>query len=138
MKLLIVFPILFLLFACSTNDTLFVTFDHSNGIVVGNPVLLKEIQIGEVKSIKLNKNYNVDIELKLNDDIQLPNDSKFFIGAKDMFTAALIVEPGSSKVYFTKTDQINNSKPVRNQDSIVTNLKEINQELKVINEKIQK
>ncbi len=157
MKSSLYITIILILFSCkSENKTLLITFDNAGGLVEGNPVVINDFQIGNVKKISLSSDYKINAEIILTDTIRLPRDSKFTIGSRDLFSKAIIVYPGKSNYYLTSTDKIigqqaeslkldtlinfisnkiKNSKPVRNQDSIIIKLNELNKELKEINEK---
>lgn len=156
MKYPIYITLLALLFSCSSDkNTLLITFENANSLSKGNPVIINDLQIGEVKSISLSKDYKINVEISLNDSIRLPKDSKFTIASRDLFTKAIFVVPGTSKTHLRSTDkitgqptesikldtllniiteEINNSKPVRNQDSIISQLNTLNKELKKLNE----
>ncbi len=157
MKYAIYITLLLILFSCNSEKKTFViTFDNANGLVKGNPVVINDYQIGEVKKVSLSKDYKINAEIVLSDTVSLPKDTKFTIASRDLFTKAIIVTPGRSKTYLTSSDviigqqaesikldtlfniitnEINNSKPVRNQDSIIFELNTMNKELKELNEK---
>lgn len=145
------------LFSCnSENKTLIITFDNANGLIEGNPVVINDYQIGEVSKIGLSADYKIKVEIELNDTIRLPKDSKFIIGSRDLFTKAIIVIPGKSKYYLSYTDkiigqqpqglkldtiiniitkEIDNSKPVKNQDSIISELHKMNVQIEELKKK---
>jgi ABC-type transporter Mla subunit MlaD len=151
MKNILNLLLVFLLFSCeSEENSLLIVFENANGLKEGNPVLIRGIQIGKVSKISLNKQYKINVEIILNDTIQLPKDSKFTIGSKDLFTRAILVLPGKMKSYLSSSDiiigrkeqntefehqlelvtnKLNNSKLVRNQDSIIVELRKINWEI---------
>jgi ABC-type transporter Mla subunit MlaD len=157
MKNLFYLIIMHLLFSCKAeNKTLIITFDHASGLIEGNSVVINDFQVGQVSKITLNSDYKINAEIEINDTIRLPKDSKFIIGSKDLFSKAIIVIPGKSKSFLMNkdrvkgqlaqsiqldkvidvfTDEINNSKPVKNQDSIISELHKINVQLEEINKK---
>lgn len=157
MKHILYIALLFILFSCnSEKNTYVITFETAGGLVEGSPVVINDYQIGEIKKISLSKEYKINAEIVLNDTIRLPKDSKFTTGSRDLFTKAIIVVPGTSKTYLSSSDviigehiesmsidtlfniitnEINNLKLVRNQDSIISELNELNKELKELNEK---
>jgi ABC-type transporter Mla subunit MlaD len=148
MKNILILLLVFLLFSCGSKDnSLLIVFKNTNGLKEGNPVLIKGIEIGKVSKISLNKQYKINVEIILNDTIQFPKDSKFTIGSKDLFTRAILVSPGKMKSYLSSSDiiiglkeqntefehqleivtnKLNNSKFVRNQNSIIAELRKIN------------
>jgi ABC-type transporter Mla subunit MlaD len=157
MKYILYITLFSILFSCNTEKRTFViTFDNANGLVVGNPVVINDYQIGEVKKMSLSKDYKINAEIILSDTIRLPKDSKFTIGSKDLFTKAIIVTPGTSKYYLLPSDkiigqqaqslkldtiinvitnEINNSKPAKNQDSIISELHKMNVQIEEIKKK---
>lgn len=157
MKNTIYLIIVLFLFSCnSENKNLIITFDNANGLIEGNPVVINDYQVGQVTKIKLSSDYKIIAEIELNDTIRLPKDSEFTIGSKDLFTKAIIVTPGKSKYYLLTSDkiigqqaqsikldtiidaitkEINNSKPVKNQDSIISELHQLNLQIEEIKKK---
>lgn len=157
MKYTIYIALLSILFSCNSEKRTFViTFDNANGLVEGNPVLINDYQIGEVKKISLSEDYKINAEIILTDTIRLPKDSEFTITSRDLFTKAIMVTPGKSKYYLLHSDkiigqraqsmkldtiinvitnEINNSKPVKNQDSIISELHEMNVQIEEIKKK---
>lgn len=157
MKNTIYLSIVLLLVACQTEKSnLIITFENASGLEVGNPVLLNDYQIGEVARISLTNDYKINAEIQLNDTIRLPKKSIFALGSKDLFTKAIFVTPGKSKLYLTNKDiilgqlvqglemdtiidaiqnEINNTKPVKNQDSIISELHKLNIQLEGIKKK---
>ena len=157
MKNIFYIIIVLFLFSCnSENRTLIITFDNANGLIEGNPVVINDYQIGEVSKITLSSDYKINAEIELNDTIRIPKDSKFTIGSKDLFTKAIIVTPGKSRFYYSHLDkiigqqaqslkldtiinvitkEINNSKPVKNQDSIISELHKMNVQIEEMKKK---
>lgn len=150
--------LLTLLFSCQSEKNIYkITFENINGLAEGNPVIIKDVQIGEVREIALSKEFKISVEIMLDEPLQLPKDSKFTIGSRDLFTNAIIIIPGTSKKYLKSSDKIigqktenilldslmniisdefNNLEPFRNQDSIISELNTTNTELKKLNKKI--
>lgn len=157
MKYTIYIALLSILFSCNLEKKTFViTFDNANGLVEGNPVVLNDYQIGEVKKISLSEDYKINAEIILTDTIRLPKDSEFTIISRDFFSKAIIVTPGKSTNYLLHSDkiigkqsqsikldtiinvitnEINNSKPVKNQDSIISELHKMNDQIEEIKRK---
>ena len=141
-------------------STFYITFDNAQGIEKGDAVIINDYQIGEVTNISINNNdFSIFVEIVLNDTIHIPKDSKFSIVSRDFFSKAIEIIPGTSNSYLSSTDkiigersermnmdtllhliskEIDNSKPVKNQDSIVKQLNELNTELKELNQQIEK
>lgn len=159
MKNLLFLTILLLLVSCSAEDrTLFVTFENADGLGVGDPVIVNNFRIGNVEDVTINEQFKIVAEILLNKPTKLPVDSKFIIGSRDIFSNAIFIEPGKSNRYLTYKDKINGSyeaynpvdslmdfiheqidmsTPVRNQDTIKNELKELNDQLKDQTKKVE-
>ena len=151
MKNIFYLIIIFAITACGTdNSGLTITFENAEGLEKGTPVEINDYQIGVVDNISINTEYKIEAEISLTDTISIPDDSKFIIEASDFFTKIIKVYPGKSTTYLTDKDlilgqqaegikldsiidfisnEITNSQPVKNQDSIITELKILNKEL---------
>lgn len=148
MKIAFLISVLFFGSCASKYEKLVIIFENGEGLAVNNPVMIQDIEAGIIKKISLTESLKVRIEIQLNSGIKIPNDSEFYISTKDVFTKSIAVEPGTSKTFFTSSDDIkgrntesgglelffdalsdrlNNSKVVRNQDSIRAELKKLNQ-----------
>ncbi len=157
MKIIIYIVIVLLFFSCnSKNKNLIITFDKANGLVEGNPVIINDYQIGQVSKIKLSSDYKIIAEIELNDIIRLPKDTEFTIGSKDFFTKAILVTPGKSKYYLSRSDkiigqlhqslkldtiidvitkEIGKTIPMKNQDSIIYEIHKLNLQIEEIKRK---
>jgi ABC-type transporter Mla subunit MlaD len=157
MKYTIYIALLLILFSCNSEKRTFViTFDTANGLVEGNSVVLNDYKVGEVKKISLSEDYKINAEIELTEIIRLPKDSEFTIISRDFFTKAIMITPGKSNYYLlnldkiigkeTKslkldtiinvlTNEINNSKPIKNQDSIISKLNKMKVEIDEIKKK---
>lgn len=158
MKNLLVLSLIFILASCNTEDrTLYVTFDKANGLGVGDPVIVNEFRVGHVEDVVINEHFKIVAEILLNKPSKIPTDSKFIVGTYGLFSKAIFVDLGTSTRYLTHKDKINGlyeafnpvdslidfvhdqidmSTPVRNQDTIKDELKELNDQLKEQNKKV--
>lgn len=149
--------VLLFLTSCSNNENkLVVVFDEASSISEGNRVFLKGQEIGVIKNVGLNSKYEVCATVNLIDDIKLPKDSKFRITNFSLFENGIEVVLGISKQMLSNNDSvrgtfgetlnfedvlddvtkaIDNSKPVKNQDSLITELHKLNEELEKLNGK---
>jgi ABC-type transporter Mla subunit MlaD len=145
---------IFTLFSCdSPNKDLVIRFKNSSGIVEGDPVIINNQPIGEVTKVSLDEHYKVLVSIYLKEIDHLPKDSEFTIGSKDLLVRAIVVTPGKSKDWLTSADriigmpppknqidtlvtdffgQINHSKTIQKQDSILQELKELKHEIQEI------
>lgn len=101
----------FALLSCNVNhNVLFVTFENGENISKGNPVLMNGIKIGRIEQIEFDKKYHVRLKIRFNEKQNIPNDSKFSIGSEDIFSKAVLINPGQSKTYYTAEDKIEGEK----------------------------
>lgn len=99
--------ILLLLGSCTPEEKIiYVQFDHSQGLQAQHDLILKGVTIGKITKVELTNDYKVLASVRLSDSIELPKDSKFIIGSRDLFTKALIVEEGTSKTYLIPGDTV--------------------------------
>ncbi len=154
MKLVLRFAFLLILCAsCSSKNRLNVVLDDGFGVDVGDPVELNNLKIGTIEEIHFTKDYKVCLTIGIEDKmLRIPSDSKFYF-----MINALEIEAGKStrflkeqdtvfvapptnnpihKVLDEVSDFIDNAKPVRNQDTIIRELRELNSEMQKLKEKI--
>ncbi len=100
------FATIFLVFAYRTADVgprsggieLTAAFDNVDGISVGSDVRMSGIKVGAITSQRLDpKTYRAVVEISLNDDIELPEDSSAKITSDGLLGSNyLALEPGGS------------------------------------------
>ena len=82
------------------------SFNKIDGILVGSDVRLSGIKVGKVINLELDKN-KPTIQVSLNKDIILPNDSSISIQTDGLFgNKYLSIEPGGSLDYFKNNEKI--------------------------------
>jgi ABC-type transporter Mla subunit MlaD len=155
MKIALVTLLVIMFSSCSSEGNhLVVVLEKGSNIKEGNAVILNEHKVGTVEKIELNSAYEVCVTISLNETLKLPVDSKFNVTQMDFFETVIQIEPGTSKrllaandsvqgapprdipldlIIETITDVIDNSKPVKNQDSILKELHNLNEEVKKLN-----
>jgi len=155
--LLNIFLTCFVLNACTLKDKkLHVVTDDLNGITLNSPIYLKNQQIGKVIEIGFNKRLDIVTTIEYDFEIDVPDDSKLRYTKVDVFTNAIELIPGKNQEIFetgdtiygiTKADidldiehlvnkvqdAIDNSKPVKNQETLIEELNEINNQLEQLN-----
>lgn len=154
MKHLLKFALLLMLCSsCSSKNRLHVVLDDGFGVDVGDPVELNNLKIGTIEEIHFTKDYKVCLTIGIEDKtLRIPSDSKFYF-----FINALEIEAGKSTRFLKEQDTayavvpnnnpihqvldevsdfIDHSKPVRNQDTIIRELHELNAEMQKLKEKI--
>ena len=82
------------------------SFNKIDGILVGSDVRLSGIKVVKVINLELDKN-KPTIQVSLNKDIILPNDSSISIQTDGLFgNKYLSIEPGGSLDYFKNNEKI--------------------------------
>lgn len=160
MKKLFWVLILFLI-SCNnqSNEAFILTVISKEGIKIkpGNKVLIKQQPVGKVSAVGLNNQLDVYAKVIFDKEIPIPEDSRFVFTSEDIFTRCIEIVPGESKTFFksgsqvygsvtdeipldtlinTFTNALENAKPVRNQDSIVMELNELNKQLEELNSQL--
>lgn len=154
MKLFLSFALLLTLCSsCSTKNRLHVVLDDGFGVDVGDPVELNNLKIGSIEEIHFTKDYKICLTIGIEDEtIRIPSDSKFyflinaleieagkssrFLKEKDTVYAVPQTNYPINKVLDEVSEFIDHSKPVRNQDTIIRELNELNAEMQKLKEKI--
>jgi ABC-type transporter Mla subunit MlaD len=155
MKITLVSLFIIIVSACGSEDNrLVVVLEKGNNVSEGNTVLLNEHKVGKVEKIELNSAFEVCVTIALQETLKLPVDSKFSVTQMNLFETVIQIEPGTSKrllatndtvrgtlpedipldrIIETVTDVINSSKPVKNQDSLIMEIHNLNEEVKKLN-----
>jgi phospholipid/cholesterol/gamma-HCH transport system substrate-binding protein len=83
-------------------------FQNINGIMQGSDVVIAGIKIGQVSSMHLDKKtYQAIVALKINDDVNITNDSRASIVSSGIVGNKFIaIEPGSEEVNLKDGDSI--------------------------------
>jgi ABC-type transporter Mla subunit MlaD len=158
MKKTLVTLLIILLTSCSSKDNnLIVVLKDRGDIKEGNSIFLNNIKVGEVEKVDLNSAFDVCVTIFLYERLKLSVDSKFKVTQKDLIETIIEIDPGISKsllspndsvrgthkgnnsldfIIETITDAVDHSKPVRNQDSIIKELQNLNEEVKKLNKDI--
>ena len=108
MRAFIFLGLLLLLFGSCTPEkkVIYIKFEHSQGLHAKHQLILKGVKVGEVINVDLTSDYKVVASVRILDSVKLPNDSQFTIGNTDLFTKAIIVEEGKSKVFLQRGDTV--------------------------------
>lgn len=153
---ILLFSLVTLLFSCNDpKKDLVITFEEINGLDEGDDVIIKKQDVGTVTKIKFSNEYKMDVYIHLDQVDHLPRDSKFIIGKDGIFSNAVYVIPGESKIDLTSKDKVYGKavkeidwgkefndlmdesfkKPAQTQDSMLHELRDIKQEVHEVNEK---
>ena len=84
------------------------SFRSLEGVNVGTDVRLAGVKIGTVSSVELNpETYRADTTIKLQDAIQIPDDSAIIIASEGLLGGNFVeITPGGSLDYFAPGDSI--------------------------------
>lgn len=149
------FGLLFLLSSCSEEKSnhIVIKFENGDDLFEGALVRLNGLDVGKIESVKLNQHYEVCAQVKIDENIKIPTNSIFILDNESIFSSGIKVKPGNAKKFlkdndtimgirldYSKQDQIikvfneltRNAHFVKHQDSILTELKELNSHLKEI------
>ena len=110
---------LFLVFAsCQREEkSVFIEFDHSEGLKTKNDVLLNGVSVGTVLDIGISKDYTVIATVHLSDSVDFLNDSGFENQSQDLFTKMIFVTPGKSKSFLKNGDTLQGISSLGKQNS---------------------
>lgn len=85
--------------------TVYATFNHTDGLVIGDKVRMAGIDIGYVAASVLDDDFRATLTLKIHDDILIPDDSSASIVSFGvMGTKYIEIEPGGSEEYLSDGD----------------------------------
>lgn len=160
MKYFSIFILLFL-FGCNSSNkeafALTVVSKEGYNIKAGDSVYIKEQAVGKVSAVGLTNELDVYAKVIFNQPLLIPDDSRFLFTSHDFFRKCIEIFPGESKTFLNSggkvyasvaqeipldtlinkfTDALENAKPVRNQDSIVRELNELNKQLEKLNSEL--
>ena len=109
MKITFVTILIFILSSCSSEaegNHLVVVLEKGNNIRVGNSVIIDEHKVGTIEKIDLNSTYEVCVTISLDENLQLPVDSKFRVTQINLYEIAIQIEPGVSRHMLTTHDSV--------------------------------
>jgi len=110
--------ILFILFIINinnifhSNDNFYYTkISDASGLKVNQDVDILGYNIGKLNSFKLNSDYKIILELKINSHIKLSKDSYLFIGMSSLFSSqkTISIKTGINDVYIANKGFLYNS-----------------------------
>jgi phospholipid/cholesterol/gamma-HCH transport system substrate-binding protein len=102
--------------------TLKASFDSVEGLSEGGPVNMGGVQIGTIKSIRLNPgNYLADIIVLINKAVPIPCDSRASIVSNGLLGGKyLAIQPGNSESYLKEGEQIEHTDSSVNFESLLS------------------
>ena len=95
-----------------SNDNFYYTkISDATGLKINQNIDIQGYNIGKLNSFKLNDDYKIILELKINPDIKLSKDSYLFIGMSSLFSSqkTLSIKQGIDDHYITNKGFLYNS-----------------------------
>jgi phospholipid/cholesterol/gamma-HCH transport system substrate-binding protein len=92
----------------SKTPVFYAVFDNLGGLEKSNQVKIKGLTVGTVYDIRpINKQVDsVLVEIHMDRDVNIPNDSKAFISASLVGASGIVIEKGAAKSYYTYGDTL--------------------------------
>lgn len=153
MKYLLILLLPLPMIACKPKKQIILEFPDSFGIDAGDRVSLNYLEIGTIEEVRLSSRYHACATVLLDRWIWIPVDSKPEVGF------GINITPGKSKRFLHSGDTLqgrlsskfsldtivkkagdalSRSKPVRTQDSLVSELNELNEKLDKLDKTLKK
>jgi len=86
--------------ACNKATRVKIEFDDAAGLTEKSSVFIRGFRVGEVKSISIQSNSKVLVEIVLTEEIAITNDAEFTISSTDLLgTKSIVINNGSSKEF---------------------------------------
>ena len=106
MRLVIIFILSLALFSCRHDaNKLTILFDNVEGLENGGEVYYRGIKVGEVTHLDLFRD-KVAADIKLQDSIRIPVDSKFIINPSVIGPAHITIEPSVQTAFLSSKDTV--------------------------------
>ncbi len=78
--------------------TVYAEFEKSGGIKAGSVVEIAGVQVGKVKSVTLNQDYQARVEMMLNNDVKIQEDAIVSVKTKGLIGEKyILITPGGSE-----------------------------------------
>ncbi|HIP33090.1 MAG TPA: hypothetical protein EYG86_10030 [Crocinitomicaceae bacterium] len=144
--------LLFIFFYSCTDDKteIFLIFNSGEGLEIETEVVLNNQKVGEITELDLTSTFETIATIHIDKKLSLSEDSKFFSQSVDLLTDAIVIYPGASKSLLQNGDTIigqtskridfdtvltiinnaiENSAPMKKQDSLIMVIKELTDEV---------
>lgn len=83
-----------------TDYTVYATFNHTDGLSIGDKVRLAGIDVGYVEGFQLDNDFRATLEMKIHKEIKIPDDSSAAIVSSGIMGNKYIeIDPGGSEDY---------------------------------------
>jgi phospholipid/cholesterol/gamma-HCH transport system substrate-binding protein len=111
--------LLTLLASCLEDEkVVYILFDNSEGLSVGQNVMLNGVSVGKVKNVDLTKDNEVITTVELSPKVDFPKGTLFEIQSKDLFTKIIHVTLVESNTMIQRGDTIQGIRTVNPTDQI--------------------
>lgn len=87
-------------------DEVVVVMEDGAGLARGNPVQLNGVKVGTVRSVRLQPEGGVTVQIKVNDDLRLPADTRALVESEVFGTSTIELVPGEALVALEGGDTI--------------------------------
>jgi ABC-type transporter Mla subunit MlaD len=107
MKKLLALTLLFITFSCTQTNRYFLTFENIGSVTETLPVLINGHRVGDIEDIKILRNYKVLVIVKMKEDVPIPVDSEIVTDSDLFGSNSIKIRPGESSTFFSSGDSIN-------------------------------
>lgn len=132
----IYFVLLTTLLCCSCSDrfkTIYLKADQVDGLQKSAKVFIKGLEIGHVEEIKLNSKAELLLRLSIENEVLIPNDSKFISQKSFLGDNQIYINLGESQTVINENDTV-----LLTSDNLITNPDSVAVEIKGLFEKLIK
>ncbi len=92
---------------CSKQQKINLIFDSAQGLMVESPIAINGFVLGEIETIKLLPSSKILVTANINEDLDLPMDTKFILQKNSLFEKAQInLELGKSEELISAQDTV--------------------------------
>ncbi|MBO4956475.1 MAG: outer membrane lipid asymmetry maintenance protein MlaD [Rickettsiales bacterium] len=127
--LVILFSVLFVMFTMKITNKkineefyrLYAVFDNIEGVNIGTKVKIGGIEIGEVEKLGIDKDYKVQLSLKIKKDMLLPIDSNIKIATSGLIGGKYLrVDVGGEEEYLNDKDSFEFTESTMDLEDMIT------------------
>jgi ABC-type transporter Mla subunit MlaD len=110
-RLIVIILAIIVLSSCSDDRrTIFLRADRVDGLSSESIVTVNGYEVGKVDDVRIDRDGEIVTQLRLDNDLQIPSDSKFTIENQNLFgSKSILVELGSSSNILSDGDTVMSS-----------------------------
>lgn len=98
-------------------------FTHLGGLRVGASVEIAGVPVGRIRKVELNKTYNAEVVMEINEGVKLSTDTFASIRTKGLIGGKyVLLEPGGAEEMLADGGEIEDTEPAVDIESIVSRL----------------